>query len=75
MNIVEKADKLYLCVSDLERLCLLEDNFDEAWESAAVLSMLERGWLRHGEGGIETTALGAEIQRLAFKDYEEKGRL
>jgi hypothetical protein len=75
MNIKEKAEKLYLCVSDLERLCLLEDNFNEAGESAAVLSMLERGWLRRGESGMETTELGAEIQMLAFKDYEEKGRL
>lgn len=51
---------------------MLEDNFNEAWESAAVLSMLERCWLRLGENGIETAELGSEIQRLVFKDYDQK---
>ncbi len=68
--VVEKAERLFPYVSDMEREALAWGDFNGMYDSAVVLSLTERGFLQEKDGDILCTELGAEIQKLALKELE-----
>jgi hypothetical protein len=60
-SIKEQAEKLYCCLSDLDLLLFTNGVPVIESEEAAVLSMLDRGWLYDDNGQLKLTELGEEI--------------